>query len=60
MMRQMKSANVKRSITLRGHLTSISLEEDFWLGLKEIAETRSMSVPELVSRIDSERQQVNL
>jgi predicted DNA-binding ribbon-helix-helix protein len=59
-MSQMKSAVIKRSITLRGHVTSISLEEDFWLGLKEIAAARLMSVPELVSEIDSQRNQINL
>ena len=33
----MKSLVVKRSIVIAGHKTSVSLEEPFWLGLKEIA-----------------------
>ena len=36
----MKSTIVKRSIVLAGHKTSVSLEDAFWEGLKEIAKTR--------------------
>jgi predicted DNA-binding ribbon-helix-helix protein len=56
----MKSLVVKRSIVLAGHKTSVSLEDAFWAGLKEIAGKRVMTVSDLVGAIDSQRQQGNL
>jgi predicted DNA-binding ribbon-helix-helix protein len=50
----------KRSIVIGGHKTSVSLEEAFWKGLKEIAANRDLSLSELVSSIDAERSQGNL
>jgi hypothetical protein len=38
-----RSAVVKRSIVIAGHKTSISLEDEFWDGLKEIARARGMT-----------------
>ena len=45
----MKSPVVKRSIVIAGHKTSVSLEDAFWKGLKEIAGTRDMTLSELVA-----------
>ena len=56
----MKSPVVKRSIVVAGHKTSVSLEEAFWNGMKEISGTRDMTLSELVGEIDSNRQQGNL
>ena len=56
----MKSPVVKRSIVLAGHKTSVSLEDEFWMGLKEIAGKRLMTLSTLVDRIDAHRQQGNL
>ena len=56
----MKSPVVKRSIVLRGHKTSVSLEDEFWKGLKEIAGKRLMTLSTLVDGIDVQRQQGNL
>ena len=56
----MKSPVVKRSIVIVGHKTSVSLEDAFWKGLKEIAGKRDMTLSELVAAIDSERQHGNL
>jgi predicted DNA-binding ribbon-helix-helix protein len=39
----MKSPVVKRSIVLAGHKTSVSLEDAFWEGLKEIAKIKRRS-----------------
>jgi predicted DNA-binding ribbon-helix-helix protein len=39
----------KRTVIIAGHKTSVSLEEVFWTGLKEIA--RNMPVNELVAEI---------
>ncbi|MBM3510521.1 MAG: ribbon-helix-helix domain-containing protein [Alphaproteobacteria bacterium] len=45
----------KRSVTLRGHPTSVSLEQAFWAGLKRIADARGLSVAALVAEIDGRR-----
>ena len=55
----MKSPVVKRSIVVAGHKTSVSLEEAFWNGMKEISGLRNMTLSELVGEIDSNRQQGN-
>jgi len=56
----MKSPVVKRSIVLAGHKTSVSLEDAFWKGLKEIAARRLMTLSGLIGTIDSQRQHGNL
>ena len=56
----MKSPVVKRSIVIAGHKTSVSLEDAFWTGLKEIAGGRGMTLSELVATIDTDRRHGNL
>ena len=56
----MKSPVVKRSIVLNGHKTSVSLEEAFWNGMKEISGARGKTLSEMVSEIDGNREQGNL
>ncbi len=56
----MKSPVVKRSIVIAGHKTSVSLEDAFWKGLKEIAGERDVTLSDLVSTIDSDRRHGNL
>ena len=56
----MKSPVVKRSIVLAGHKTSVSLEDEFWRGLKEVASRRLITLSALVDIIDAQRQQGNL
>ncbi|MEA2937659.1 MAG: hypothetical protein QOC56_1163 [Alphaproteobacteria bacterium] len=56
----MKSPVVKRSIVIAGHKTSVSLEDAFWKGLKEIAGGRDMTLSELVAAIDQDRRHGNL
>jgi predicted DNA-binding ribbon-helix-helix protein len=56
----MKSLVIKRSIVVGGHKTSVSLEEPFWKGLKEIAANRDLTLSEMVSSIDSGRAHGNL
>ena len=46
---------IKRSVTIAGHRTSISLEEPFWLALKEISAKRGLTVPKLIREIDKTR-----
>jgi predicted DNA-binding ribbon-helix-helix protein len=56
----MKSLVVKRSIIIGGRETSVSLEDAFWDRLKEIAGRRQMTLSDLVTAIDSQRQHRNL
>src|SRR5437899_10872186 len=56
----MKSLVFKRSIVVASHKTSVSLEDAFWNGLKEIARERHMRLSELVAEIDAQRQLGNL
>jgi len=56
----MKSPVVKRSIVIAGHKTSVSLEDAFWQGLKQIAGQRDLTLSDLVATIDTERRQGNL
>lgn len=51
---------VKRSFTIRGHRTSISLEAPFWEALKEIATGERVSLAGLVARIDEGRGRIGL
>jgi predicted DNA-binding ribbon-helix-helix protein len=55
----MKSSIVKRSVVIEGHKTSVSLEDQFWSALKEIAHARQMTVSKLISKIE-ETQKGNL
>jgi len=56
----MKSPVVKRSIVIAGHKTSVSLEDAFWAGLKEIAAGKDMTLSDMVASIDSGRGDGNL
>ncbi|WP_066593478.1 ribbon-helix-helix domain-containing protein [Sphingomonas pruni] len=46
---------VKRSITIAGHETSITLEPIFWRALEEAAEVRTLPLSALVAEIDALR-----
>lgn len=50
----------KRSLAIAGHSTSISLEEPFWDGLREIAAQQGRPVAVLVAEIDQTRGELNL
>lgn len=56
----MKSTVMKRSIVISGHKTSISLEDPFWSGLKEIAKSNQATLSSIVADIESSRQYGNL
>jgi predicted DNA-binding ribbon-helix-helix protein len=56
----MQSAVLKRSIVVDGHKTSVSLEDAFWNGLKEIGVERHMTLSQLIAAIDAQRQHGNL
>ncbi|WP_173932099.1 ribbon-helix-helix domain-containing protein [Chelativorans sp. Marseille-P2723] len=51
----------KRSVTIRGHRTSFSLEDAFYTEIERIAQARSMPVAALIAEIDAARsRQTNL
>jgi predicted DNA-binding ribbon-helix-helix protein len=58
--RHREISGVKRSIVVAGHKTSVTLEDAFWNGLKEIASGRNITLSDLVTAVDSERRQGNL
>lgn len=49
------SRPVKRSLTLSGHRTSVSLEDEFWRAFREIAAERGRPLNALAAEIDRER-----
>src|SRR5262245_21135980 len=58
--RSMNRPPVKRSIMIAGHKTSVSLEDAFWKGVKEIAATRNMTMSDLIATINRDRRHDNL
>ena len=56
----MKSSILKRSIELNGHKTSVSLEDEFWNGLRTIVEAQQSSLAVVLQSIDAERGTANL
>jgi predicted DNA-binding ribbon-helix-helix protein len=52
--------NLKRSLTIQGHSTSLSLEAEFWAELQLVAQQEKLSIAALVQKIDGERQNPNL
>jgi predicted DNA-binding ribbon-helix-helix protein len=54
------SAVIKRSLTIAGHRTSVSLEEPFWVLLRMRAEVSNIKPARLVEEIDRARHDTNL
>ncbi len=46
---------IKKSVSLHGHKTSISLEKAFWIILKTVADSEQISLTKLIQRIDENR-----
>ena len=51
---------VKRSLTLHGHRTSVSLEEVFWQAFRRLASEEGLPLNQLAERIDEARGDVGL
>lgn len=49
------SRPVKRSLTLKGHRTSVSLEDEFWSAFRDIAKEKGQPINALAAEIDAER-----
>jgi predicted DNA-binding ribbon-helix-helix protein len=60
MMSRTKSPIIKRSAVINGHKTSVSVEDAFWAELKSIAHRTNVSLSDLISSVDRERQSGNL
>jgi predicted DNA-binding ribbon-helix-helix protein len=56
----MRSAVVKHSVVIAGRKTSVSLEDDFWESLRQIAHARGETLSHLINRINANRQFANL
>jgi predicted DNA-binding ribbon-helix-helix protein len=56
----MTARPVKHSLTLRGHRTSVSLEDLFWREFRRIAQARDMPLNQLAAEIDAARGDVGL
>jgi predicted DNA-binding ribbon-helix-helix protein len=50
------SRPVKRSLTLKGHRTSVSLEDEFWQCFRDIADSKNIPINALAAEIDAERE----
>ncbi|MCH1542597.1 MAG: ribbon-helix-helix domain-containing protein [Alphaproteobacteria bacterium] len=50
----------KRSITIAGHATSVSLEPAFWDALRNMAAENGQSVPDLIRQLDAEAREASL
>lgn len=50
----------KRSFSIRGHRTSVSLEKAFWLALKEAAAEDGVTLASLINSIDEGRGEAGL
>jgi len=46
---------VKHSVTLKGHRTSVSLEDEFWDEFRSLAAEKNIPINALVAEIDAER-----
>ena len=46
---------IKKSMNLSGHLTSVSLEQEFWTALKNITQKKGVSMRSIVQEIDQNR-----
>ncbi len=56
----MSGRPVKHSVTLHGHRTSISLEDEFWWAFREIAQKKDITINALTAEIDTARGDLGL
>ena len=52
----MTARPAKHSLTLRGHRTSVSLEEEFWQAFRAIAAERGLTINQLAVEVDEARE----
>jgi predicted DNA-binding ribbon-helix-helix protein len=52
--------DLKRSLTIAGHRTSLSLEPEFWQALQDVARAEKKTIASLVGELDQTRGSRNL
>ena len=48
-------SSIKRSVSIAGHATSVTLEPEFWDELKSIADQQGLSLNALITEIDDSK-----
>ena len=51
---------IKRSLTLSGHKTSIALENEFWIALEVISKDKNIEIDKLIEKIDKKERNGSL
>ena len=51
---------IKKSLILSGHKTSIALEKEFWKALEIISENKNIGIDKLIEKIDKKERNVSL
>ena len=51
---------IKKSLTLLGHKTSIALEKEFWIALEEISKKQNIDIDKLIEKIDKKERSGSL
>ncbi len=51
---------IKRSLTLSGHKTSIALENEFWIALEFISKNKNIEIDKLIEKIDKKERNGSL
>ena len=51
---------IKKSLTLSGHKTSIALENEFWIALKVISKNKNIEIDKLIEKIDKKERNGSL
>ena len=51
---------IKRSLTLSGHKTSIALENEFWIALEVISKNKNIEINKLIEKIDKKERNGSL
>ena len=51
---------IKKSLILSGHKTSVALENDFWIALEMIAKNKSISMDSIIQTIDKKERNGSL
>ena len=51
---------IKRSLTLSGHKTSIALENEFWIALEVISKNKNIEIDKLIEKIDKKERNGSL
>ncbi len=51
---------IKKSLILSGHKTSVAIEKDFWIALDKIAKNKNITIESLIQYIDQDERDGSL